>query len=600
MSMIRVFTLTSKSIRLLAITLLAIALLAMGSGAAQAEPVAESVASPAGLTRGSPVDTTGSFLITPQVDPQASQPEVPNGAPQGEPVAERAASPTELTRGSPVDTTGLLQAIPQVDLQLQPEQVPIGLENPKEIERLKESLQQAVPTGLEKPTELEEPEPLAPDLIRTFEGFTYTGTIPPDPIMAAAPSDLVVAVNRSWRIYNKTGGQLFNTTLLSWFSNVLPSNTSGISVFDPWVIYDRGAGRYVLLALARRNSDQFSRFLISVSDNNTATGNWCNWSLDATLNGSTSTNNWADYAKIGNNNNAIILSANMFRFSDNAFQYAKLRFLPKASLYNTSCPGLQWWDFWDLRNANNSRAFTIQPAHSYFGSNTDYLVNTTSSGSGSQLTLWRAVNNSSSNPQPTLTRAATINVSSYSAPPDAQQPGTSTRIETGDARLLNAIWRGGGLWTAHTISCTWSGDSTTRSCLRWYQLNPGAGNVLQSGTFGAPGFHYYYPAITADPSNNAWLVFNRSSSTEFAGIRYTGRNSTTPPNSLQGSAQLRAGQGCYVRLDTRNRNRWGDYNGAAWDPASGRAWIFSEFAFGTSSSCGSNVWRTQVGELLIP
>ncbi|HAJ64386.1 MAG TPA: hypothetical protein DCP31_38410, partial [Cyanobacteria bacterium UBA8543] len=169
--------------------------------------------------------------------------------------------------------------------------------------------------------------PLAATLNRSFDAIPYTGSFPSDSIMATGPSDLVVAVNRKFRIYNKTGGQLLDSSLASWFSNVLPQDQSNISVFDPWVIYDRDSGRFILLALAKRNSDQFSRFLISVSDNNTASGNWCNWSLDAKVNGSTNTSNWADYAKLGNNNNAIIISANMFSpfTSPSSFQYSKLR-----------------------------------------------------------------------------------------------------------------------------------------------------------------------------------------------------------------------------------------------------------------------------------
>ncbi len=554
MNRIRVLAFTSTSISLLAITLLA-----MGKGTTQSAPVSQSAAN-----------------RTPAIGKRVNTSSRPKAAPQS-------SSQVSIDSSLPENPKQLEQIRSQLNAQRQRFAVRQGSSQiDKAVGRTSAG---AVPS--------------AATLNRTFEGFSATGWNPPDPIMAAGPSALIVSVNSSWRIYNKTGGQLFDSTLSSWFSNVLPSDQSGIRVFDPWVIYDRDGGRFILLALAKRDSDKFSRFLISVSDNNTATGNWCNWSLDAKVNGSTNTDNWADYTKVGNNNNAIILSANMFAFGG-GFQYSKLRFLPKAALYNTNCPGVGWWDEWNLKNADNSTAFTIQPAHSYNSSNTDYLVNTTSSGSGDKLTLWKATNNSNSDPRPTLTRSATLNVGSYAVPPLAEQPGTSTRLNTGDARLLNAVWRGGGLWTTHSTACSFSGDPTTRSCLRYYQINPDTGTVLQNLTWGASGSYYYYPAITADPSNNAWLVFNRSSSTEYASIRHTARRGTDPANSLQGSAQLRAGQGCYIHLDSIGRNRWGDYNGMAWDPSTGGAWIFSEFAYGTSSNCGSNVWRTQIGELAKP
>jgi hypothetical protein len=440
--------------------------------------------------------------------------------------------------------------------------------------------------------------PAAPILAGSYDAIPYTGWIPPDPQIAVGPSDLIVAVNSNFRIYNKSlpGSQLFSTTLLSWFANVLPSPTTGISVFDPWTIYDQVDGRFVLLALAKRDSDSLSRFLISVSDNNTAQGTWCNWSLDAKLNGSTTTGNWADYAKVGTTDNSLIISANMFSpFVNGTFQYAKLRFLEKADLYNTSCPGVNWWDFWNLTNPDGSKAFAIQPALSYFASNVSYFVNHRTSGSGSGMTKWRTDTTTCCASAPSLTKTA-ISTSSYSAPPDAEQRGSTTRIDTGDARLLGAVYRSSGVWTASSTGCTLSG--VTRSCLRWYQLNPSTNALTQQSTFGLTGGYYFFPAIHADASGNVAVVFSRSASTEFASIRFTGRLSTDPLNTLQASAQLRAGQGCYVRLDTIGRNRWGDYNGIAIDPSASKTWwIYSEYPFGTSTTCSNNTWRTTVGKV---
>ncbi len=490
-----------------------------------------------------------------------------------------------------------------------PGEVPIGTEFPPDVlQRLKEQQAMQAPATTESPVLLKDgaaspagnaPASNAPAPVSNFAGIPYTGWIPPDPHMAAGPSDLLVAVNSTFRIYNKSGGQIFNSTLLSWFSNVLPSNTSGINVFDPWVLYDQLSGRFIMLALAKRDSDKYSRFLIAVSDNNTAAGNWCLFSLDAKVNGSKNTNNWADYTKVGVTTNAVVLSANMFAFGG-GFQYTKMRFISKAKLYASNCPGLPWWDFWNLRNADNSAAFTIQPAHSYVGSTTGYGLNSYSGG-GNKLTLWRYITPNNINPNsPTLTRQTTLLPSAYSLAPNAVQKGSATAINTGDARLLNLIYRGNGLWSAHTVGCNWTGDTATRSCIRWYQINPGAGTILQQRSFGASGFHYYYPAIVANNAGtrgNAVIVFNRSGPSEYAGIRYTGRRTGDAVNTLQGSAQLRAGQGCYVRTDSIGRNRWGDYNGAAVDPANAnRTWIFSEYASGTSATCGNNVWGTHVGQ----
>src|SRR2546427_291503 len=90
------------------------------------------------------------------------------------------------------------------------------------------------------------------------------------------------------------------------------------------------------------------------------------------------------------------------------------------------------------------------------------------------------------------------------------------------------------------------------------------------------------------------MVFSRSSASEFAGASYTGiPASSTCTNCVNGpETVLAAGQNTYVRLEgpPLNRNRWGDYLGAAADPDGVGIWIHGQFAAATA-----NTWGTQVG-----
>jgi len=228
-------------------------------------------------------------------------------------------------------------------------------------------------------------------------------------------------------------------------------------------------------------------------------------------------------------------------------------------------------------------------------------VNSTSSGSGSSLSLWKAVTPGQTfTTPPTLTRQSTITVNSYSLPPAASQKGSSTKLDTGDARILSAVLRSNGVWASQSTGCTFSGDTATRACIRWYQLSYSANTVTQQETFGSSGSYYFFPTIAADakgPNGNAVIAFHRTSASEFASFRYTGRLSTDALNTLQGSAQLIAGQGCYVKLDSGGENRWGDYNGIGIDPANGRYWILGEYAHGTSTTCSSNDWNVRIGQV---
>jgi hypothetical protein len=79
------------------------------------------------------------------------------------------------------------------------------------------------------------------------------------------------------------------------------------------------------------------------------------------------------------------------------------------------------------------------------------------------------------------------------------------------------------LWTAHTTKFTWQGDSEARSNLQWYEIDVPSKTVVQQNGFGASGAYYFYPAIQTDLSRNAYLVFTRSSASQFADVRQTGR-----------------------------------------------------------------------------
>jgi hypothetical protein len=113
---------------------------------------------------------------------------------------------------------------------------------------------------------------------------------------------------------------------------------------------------------------------------------------------------------------------------------------------------------------------------------------------------------------------------------------------------------------------------------------------VQQGIYGTGNFHYFYPAACPDNNGNMTMVFSRSGPSEFGSVLYTGRRSTDALGTLQPSALLKAGVASYVLLDGGGRNRWGDYNGVAADPANQRViWFYSEYASAV------NTWGTWAG-----
>ena len=237
-----------------------------------------------------------------------------------------------------------------------------------------------------------------------------------------------------------------------------------------------------------------------------------------------------------------------------------------------------------MRTRNGSKIFTWQPVQTTSSTTGEWLVNTASASSGNQVTLYRVTNPTAA--KPTLTRKGTFSVRPYTAPPDAKQKGGSELIDTGDCRLYNAVYKSGYIYTSTVEANAW-GDSTNESAIRYLKLNVSSISATYDETYGRNNSYYYYPAIDVDKSNNIYLVFSRSSSTEYASARFSGRKTTD--TAMQGSGTLKAGEAYYVKKDSNGRNRWGDYSGIARDWSTGDIWLYGEYAK------PSNQWGTWIG-----
>jgi hypothetical protein len=191
-----------------------------------------------------------------------------------------------------------------------------------------------------------------------FAGIPATGWLPYDCAIAVGKNHAMCAVNSSVAAFDRSGTRAFQTTLTVWFKSVLPATAT---IFDPRLIYDAAADKYILVAAANNNDNLQSWFLISVSQSGDPTASWWSYVLDATVDGSTKTNNWADYPGLGQDASAVYLTANMFQWNDGPFQYAKLRIVPKQALYTGGTPTFS--DFVGMKNADGSFVFGLQPAN---------------------------------------------------------------------------------------------------------------------------------------------------------------------------------------------------------------------------------------------
>lgn len=461
------------------------------------------------------------------------------------------------------------------------------------------SLESATPSGAATPNTPSPSAPVGP----AFSGIgqSESGFIPPDPTMAAGPMQIVIATNGRVKAFNKNGTLVAGSSMgLGQFFSSLSGAADG--PFDPKLAFDPYANRFWFLSVSAHDSTgggdtNRSTFLIAISDGSDVTQGWTFFQLDATLNGNSSTGNWCDYPQLGFDAQAVYFGCNMFSFptTSGGFQYAKLRILLRSEFTGGGC--CSWWDEWNFREEflGVEASFTIQPSKMYGAVNSDgeWMVDAHTFCflcTNHTLEVFHVTNaqnccNGSSGPNFDQT---SFDVGDFPDPTGGRQSGGLTRTDTGDIRLLYAIWQGGHLSTGQNMSH--SGDSS----ISFTELNVSGGlgsiSAVNDWQLTNSGVDYYYPQVDSNAANDKTMVFSRSGTSEFVSARFvTIPNSGVCTTCSSGENVLANGDSGYVQLDTINRNRWGDYSGAARDPDGTGIWVHGEFA------AAGGLWGTVVG-----
>ena len=404
---------------------------------------------------------------------------------------------------------------------------------------------------------------------RDFAGLDDTSWAPPNSQIATGPAHLLIVVNTALAIFDKTGRQILRVNLADLFSQLVHDAI----IFNPRVIYDQFRDGWVIAACAHSVDERRSWFLIASSTDSIPLGGWFIWALDADFNGKIRTGHLADDIGLSVDNNSLYLTANMFN-ANTQFLYSKLRVVNKKEMQSGGI--LHGWDFWELRNADGSMVFGLQPALNLRAAEAQYLLNTTNDGQG--VTQWSVTYAARQGP---VLKRRFILTQSFQLAPNAKQSLTDVEIETGDIRLTNVVFRHGLLWTAHTVAADWGGDSNV-AAIHWLQINARAGSVTQQGIYGAAHFHYFCPAVMPDVEGNLLMVFNRVGETEFPSIRCTGRRASDEPNALQASVLLQQSL-------TAGPAEWSVRSGVACAPDDSTVWMIGQYA------ATDEDWATWIG-----
>ncbi|HEX8025682.1 MAG TPA: carboxypeptidase-like regulatory domain-containing protein [Candidatus Limnocylindrales bacterium] len=439
-----------------------------------------------------------------------------------------------------------------------------------------------------------QPAVAMPSTALNFEGIDFPGVscncAPPDTNGEAGATQYVQMVNEGFQVFDKnTGASLYGpasiVTVWSGFGGVCQSAGDG----DPVVLYDQIANRWVLSQFA--GSSTPTDECIAVSQTSDATGAWNRYDFHL---GS----NFMDYP-----HGAVWPDGYYFTF--NVYNSGGTAFLGPQTIA------------FDRTKMLAGQAATFVAPTGPLGSTVDPMLPADLDGStlppaGAPATIVRWPGTGTFETyhfHVDFTTPASSTWSLFGAPASAgftelcpttracvPEPNGATVDGIGDRLMFRLAYRNFG--DHESVVGNFSVNSGGTAAVRWFELRnvtSGPESVFQQGTFQPDSTWRWMGSAAMDKFGDIAVGYSASSSSVNPSLRYAGRLSTDPLNTLgQGEAVLFAGLGS----QTGTVNRWGDYSDMTVDPVDDCTfWFTSEYYPAGSSQFN---WRTRIGSFKFP
>jgi hypothetical protein len=446
-----------------------------------------------------------------------------------------------------------------------------------------------------------------PNVSPSFDGTFDTGGTPPDTTGAIGPDRYIETVNTKYAIYGRSGS-LVNGGTLSALTGI-STGLFGYALSDPQMMWDAQTQRFYYSVL------YFDSLFFS--DNGIAVG----WSKTATPSSASDFCQYAislgselpDYPKLGDSSSFLLYGFNEFGNAAQTYDGSAFLALNKPAPGSSCAPtsSFQVYTSGVLHNLDGSQAATPVPANlvddatgtGYVVANAD-LTTTPSANFVSVYSVTVGATDANGLPVPLVSGPKSVSVPAYAMPASAAQQGSSYLLDTLDGRFEAAVAavdpaHGGKLavWTAHAV---FGGAGAEE---RWYELDPSAGSLLQSGVVSDPSLAIWNGAVSPDRANTGTsasfgdsmaMSVSTSSASTYPAIQFVWKQGGGAQSALTNLVQS-SGASIDFSCSGAPSCRWGDYSGASPDPAAtgsaGTVWLGNQYnlANGTDSTTS---WRT--------
>ena len=398
---------------------------------------------------------------------------------------------------------------------------------------------------------------------------------PPDTVGEAGLTQFVQWVNPSFAVFDKaTGNRIYGpaggNTIWAGFGGDCETRNDG----DPMVQYDQLADRWVMSQFSLRSGNYLQ--CVAISKTSDATGEWHRYAF--------SYSEFPDYPKLAVWPDGYYMTFNMFGTAGRSFTggrvcaYDRLKMLEGLPASQICYQSPSYHSFL----ASDLEGKTLPPAGS-----PNYVM--TRAGG---MNLFKFKPNFVVPASSTFTGPTAIAVSAYTTACAncVPQPGTTQKLDTLSDRLMYRLsYRNLGDREAMVVNHSVTAGSVVG--VRWYEFNVSNFNVTvrQQSTYAPTDGQYRWMGSTAtDKRGNIALGFSISSASQKPSIRFAGRETTDPLNTLSTDSSMHDGTGSQLTT----LGRWGDYSSMTIDPVDDCTfWYTTEYL----QTNGTFNWSTRIG-----
>ncbi len=425
----------------------------------------------------------------------------------------------------------------------------------------------------------------------SFSGIPSPGYVPSDSNLAVGPNDIVEVVNVQFAVYSKTGATLAGPTNIQSLLAPVGGVCSG-TVGDPVVLYDRQADRWVISMIGSNGTDYGE--CVAVSKTNDPTGAYYLYGYSAF--GS----NLNDYPKLGTwattTNSAYLSTYNIF--SSTAFLGADLCAFDRTKMLAGNASAALLCQMTPDSEGSYLPSDMDGPTPPVDG--TPGLFITWQNNNPGQLYLRKLTLNFSAGTatlsSPTTISVANTNLACGDGGQCVPQEGTTQTLDTlGDRMMYRfAIRHFSDHDRAVVNHAVGINSSGTPVAVRWYELYDPAGAVTlnQQGTYAPDSTYRWMASLAEDQAGNIGMGYSASSSSIYAGIRFTGRVPSDTLGTMESEYNLVSGLAAQVGTYAY---RWGDYTAMQVDSTDDCTfWYVDQYQTVT----GEGDWATNISSFI--